>query len=163
CSRFVRLFDMRTVFAALLILAGCAGPSSRPTLDRGLVASPEPHASEVGAAVLRDGGNAVDAAIAVQFALAATFPNAGNLAGGDAQPDRRAGTRRLLPRRDVAAHRRGDEAERRDPLRGGSVLLRGEGSEAHRRILPRAVGGLDGPAILGGHRPPPAPQYDGAA
>jgi gamma-glutamyltranspeptidase/glutathione hydrolase len=47
-----------------------------------MVASPEGHASEVGAAVLRDGGNAVDAAIAVQFALAVTFPNAGNLGGG---------------------------------------------------------------------------------
>src|SRR5690348_14674666 len=79
---FVRLFDMRTVLAALLLLASCAGPAPRPSLDRGVVASPEPHASEAGAAVLRDGGDAVDAAIAIQFALAVTFPNAGNLGGG---------------------------------------------------------------------------------
>src|SRR6185436_17579246 len=43
CSRFVESFAMRTVFAALLVLAGCASPSARPVLERGLVASPEPH------------------------------------------------------------------------------------------------------------------------
>jgi gamma-glutamyltranspeptidase/glutathione hydrolase len=76
------MFAMRAVSAALLILIGCAAPAAPPALDWGMVASPEAHASEAGAAVLREGGNAVDAAIAVQFALAVTFPNAGNLGGG---------------------------------------------------------------------------------
>jgi gamma-glutamyltranspeptidase/glutathione hydrolase len=46
------------------------------------VVAPEPLSAEVGVRILREGGNAVDAAVAVQFALAVTFPNAGNLGGG---------------------------------------------------------------------------------
>ena len=50
--------------------------------DQGIVVSATKEASQVGVDILKKGGNAVDAAIAVHFALAVTFPAAGNIGGG---------------------------------------------------------------------------------
>lgn len=49
---------------------------------QGMVVAAERHAAQVGLDVLREGGNAVDAAVATGFALAVTLPRAGNLGGG---------------------------------------------------------------------------------
>jgi gamma-glutamyltranspeptidase / glutathione hydrolase len=57
--------------------------SRRPLVaGKGMVVAPEREAAAVGVSVLRGGGNAVDAAVAVAFALAVTYPRAGNLGGG---------------------------------------------------------------------------------
>ena len=74
-------------FIALLVL-GVGGPASwavtrQPvTAAKGMVVTSQHIASEVGAQVLQEGGNAVDAAVAVGYALAVTNPCCGNIGGG---------------------------------------------------------------------------------
>jgi gamma-glutamyltranspeptidase/glutathione hydrolase len=52
------------------------------TAKHGMVVAQEPLAADVGLQVLKNGGNAIDAAVAVGFALAVTHPSAGNIGGG---------------------------------------------------------------------------------
>jgi len=66
-----------------LAFAGYDRAPSHPTVaENGMVTAQEIIAAEVGRDILAQGGNAVDAAVATGFALAVTFPAAGNLGGG---------------------------------------------------------------------------------
>src|SRR5580698_2878411 len=71
------------VFAAASIAALCASPAfAAKRLSAGAVASPDLYGALAAKDVLQHGGNAVDAAVATGFALAVTYPEAGNLGGG---------------------------------------------------------------------------------
>src|SRR5262252_826614 len=74
------------IIAAVVLTALSAAPlhaTRQPLRARhGMVVAMESIATDVGVSVLQKGGNAVDAAVAVGFALAVTHPFAGNLGGG---------------------------------------------------------------------------------
>ena len=64
------------------LLAPCSEAAHPLRAKHAMVVAQEPLAADIGVNVLRDGGNAVDAAVAVGFALAVTLPSAGNIGGG---------------------------------------------------------------------------------
>ncbi|MGA8026413.1 MAG: gamma-glutamyltransferase [Bryobacteraceae bacterium] len=70
--------------ASLALLLSLASLRAKEPVQakHGMVVAQEPIAADVGLAVLKSGGNAVDAAVAVGFALAVTHPVAGNIGGG---------------------------------------------------------------------------------
>lgn len=96
---------------ALLVGTVSAAPVNAPTAlaatpeygENGMVVAAHPAAAEAGREVLEQGGNAVDASVAVGFALAVVYPRAGNLGGGGflvlRQPD---GTALTIDHRETA-------------------------------------------------------------
>ncbi|HCQ01916.1 MAG TPA: hypothetical protein DIT99_15035, partial [Candidatus Latescibacteria bacterium] len=70
-------------FIVLSVPVHAPAASRRPVVGKkGMGVAVEPLATKIGAEILKKGGNAVDAAVAVGFALAVTHPSAGNIGGG---------------------------------------------------------------------------------
>jgi len=77
--------------------------AQRAVAQNGMVVAQEALAARVGADILQNGGNAVDAAVAVGFALAVTYPRAGNIGGGGFMVIHRAdGSNTTIDYREVA-------------------------------------------------------------
>jgi len=74
--------QLSCVLLALLVSLPAFAGSPPIRTASGMVVSQNNIASRVGAGVLRDGGNAIDAAVATAFALAVAHPTAGNIGGG---------------------------------------------------------------------------------
>jgi gamma-glutamyltranspeptidase / glutathione hydrolase len=81
------MISSRKLFLLLTACSQLANSNSQDNItgliaDHAMVVCAHPQASQIGCQVLRQGGNAVDAAVAVEFALAVCYPVAGNIGGG---------------------------------------------------------------------------------
>ncbi len=119
------------------------------------VAMPDTYAAEVSEGILRAGGNAVDAAIGAGFALAVTYPEAGNIGGGGFMLIHMNGRSEFLDYRETAparAHRDMYLDEDGEVIRGASLtghLAAGvPGTVAGFRAAHERYGSLSWPALL---------------
>lgn len=110
--------------------------------QNGMVASEHAIASQVGLDILKRGGNAVDAAVAVGFALAVVLPHAGNLGGGGflVLHDSQSGQNIALDFREMAPH----HASRNMFLDENDNIIAGKSLYSHDAIgVPGTVAGLE--------------------
>jgi gamma-glutamyltranspeptidase/glutathione hydrolase len=116
-----------------MLLPVSASASDTVTADNGVVVTVSGPATDVGVAVLKDGGNAVDAAVATAFALAVTWPEAGNIGGGGYMVVVGSGEPKVFDFRETAP-----AAAERD------MFVKPSDRSAHRRVgVPGTVRGLE--------------------
>jgi gamma-glutamyltranspeptidase / glutathione hydrolase len=172
----VRISPVSCLVAVLVLLPGCArreslgvppmpgaartwpylGKARVTNAAKAMVVSGSPIASEVGREILQQGGNAVDAAVAVGFALAVVHPEAGNIGGGGFMIIRpRDGSVHALDYRETApagASRDMYRAAGEDASVTGHLSVGVPGAvagltEAHRRFGRLPFASVIGPAI----------------
>ncbi|WP_027013918.1 gamma-glutamyltransferase [Comamonas composti] len=110
--------------------------------ENGMVASEQELASRIGLEILKSGGNAVDAAVAMGFALAVALPNAGNIGGGGFMllHDARSGKDVALDFREVAP----SQASRGMYLDAQGKLIDGKSLYTHYAVgVPGTVAGME--------------------
>lgn len=137
------------IFSIVLISSACqfAAPKQpydivqSAVVDSAMVVAEHPLAAEVGEKILQAGGNAVDAAIASQFALAVVYPRAGNIGGGGFMVIRLAdGTSDALDYREKAPA----AASRDMYLDGEGNVMETASKEGHLSVgVPGSVAGME--------------------
>ncbi|MGZ5493654.1 MAG: gamma-glutamyltransferase [Thermoanaerobaculia bacterium] len=131
----------RTFVFILLITTTLYAAAPQPVrAPHGMVASTSEIASRVGADIMKKGGNAVDAAVAVALALAVTWPSAGNLGGGGFMLIRKAdGTAEAIDYRE-----RAPLAATRDMyLDAAGNVIKGVSTQGYKAVaVPGTIAGL---------------------
>src|SRR5437763_3134079 len=135
---------MRKVVALFLLFTTTAVfGASRPPLrtHHGMVSSTSEIAARVGVEIMKKGGNAIDAAVAVAFALAVTWPAAGNLGGGGFMLIREAnGKEAAIDYRETAPA----AASRDMYLDAKGDVIKGASTDGYKAVgVPGTVAGLE--------------------